>query len=310
MKFGKAVLPLCMGLGLTFGAPAQDPAPPASNTAAAASRDLWLGSGARYVRRWLLLGPISSAQADEIAKPGAAANLTDPRPGAEQKFSGNSSATWRQQGNYGDILDGFSAAGMKDGDAGFAMALVNRASAGDAKLLLGGNVRGIWINGKWIAGGENSQAFAIDGREVTAPFKAGSNVVLLRIERVDRPVLLSLRVVDPGFATETAGNISPFIAADSGDVLRILSGARSPDGEAVRYEAVAPGMVIAETTGPRNQPAEFRTGDWADGTYEVRVTTRNRAGETQYFHLPWFKGDANAAAQNLLADAGAADAGG
>src|SRR6185295_13454192 len=213
MKFGKAVLPLCMGLGLTFGAPAQDPAPPASNTAAAASRDLWLGSEARYVRRWLLLGPISTAQADELAKSGAAA-LMEPRPGDEQRFAGNVIATWRAQGNYGDVLDGFSAAGMKDGDAGFAMALVNRASAGDAKLLLGGNVRGIWINGKWIAGGENSRAFTIDGRDVTAPFNAGSNVVLLRVERVDRPVLLSLRVVDPAFVTDTAGNIAPFIASD------------------------------------------------------------------------------------------------
>jgi hypothetical protein len=151
-----------------------------STAASAARRDLWLGDEGRYVRRWLLLGPVSAARADELAKSGTANRLGE-----------DTAAGWRAQGSYGDILDGFSAAGMKDGDVGFALATVERDAAGDATLLLGGNVRGAWVNGAWVGGGENSPAFVIDGAALPVRFNAGTNRILLRVERVDRPVLLS-----------------------------------------------------------------------------------------------------------------------
>src|SRR4026207_518140 len=112
-----AALLLCVGL--CAGAQVPDPA---SNAAAqAARRDLWLGDEGRYVRRWVLLGPVPPAAADEIARAGSAATRADATRGAEHQFADHGSTKWRAQGSYGDILDGFSAAGMKDGDVGFAL---------------------------------------------------------------------------------------------------------------------------------------------------------------------------------------------
>ena len=74
-------------------------------------------------------------------------------------------------------------------DIGLAMAVVERQAAGEASLLLGGNVRGVWVNGAWAGGGENSPAFVIDGTELRVPMNAGQNRILLRVERLDRPVV-------------------------------------------------------------------------------------------------------------------------
>ena len=302
-RMGKAALLACLGMIVHAHAQA-----PASNTAAAADRELWLDQQGRYVRRWLLLGPISAPKADEIAKSGVAATLAEPRAGDERRFADGAVVSWRALGSYGDVLDGFSAAGMKDGDVGLALAVVERPAAGNARLLLGGNVRGVWVNGAWMGGGENSPAFVIDGSEVQVRLEQGANVILLRVERLDRPVLLSLRVVEPGFTSDTRGNVSPYIASDAGGVLRLMPGTLEGDGAKLHYEVIAPGgRPVAGATMMRNLPVELKTTTWPDGPYEVRVTSRNRAGDPQYAHLPWYKGDAAAHAQRLFADAGAAN---
>ena len=300
----KTTLCAALALGLTLCAGAQQPAP-AANTAAAASRDLWLADEGRYVRQWLLLGPLRTSQADELAKAGAAAQFTSPASGVEQRFADSRVATWRQQGTYGDILDGFS--GKQDGEAGFALATIERASAGDAILLLGGNVRGVWVNGQWNVGADSSPAFIIDGTEVAAKLVAGTNRILLRVERLDRPALLSLRVVQPGFVGDVAGAIAPYIVSATADTLIVASGTRpGAITSAISYDAIAPGgRVMANLGPPRSTPAKFNTVGWPGGPYEIRVAARNELNETAIVHLPWFKGDAQAAAQRLL-DAAAA----
>jgi hypothetical protein len=62
----------------------------------------------------------------------------------EQDFSSGEPLRWHAAYPYGDVLDGFSAAGMRDGEVGLAFATVDWP-AGDAQLLLGGNVRGVWV---------------------------------------------------------------------------------------------------------------------------------------------------------------------
>ena len=51
-----------------------------------------------------------------------------------------------------------------------------------------------------------------------------------------------------------------------------------------------------------------RHAHWQDGPYEVRVTSTNSLGDPVYVHLPWYKGDAQAAAQRVLDAAAAAGA--
>ncbi|MEJ0085500.1 MAG: prolyl oligopeptidase family serine peptidase [Pseudomonadota bacterium] len=292
-------------LGFALCAGAQQPAP-ASNTAAAASRDLWLGDEGRYVRQWLLLGPVRAAQADEIAKPGAATQIGLPTRGTAQNFSDGSAASWRAQGSYGDILDGFSAAGMKDGEAGIALASIERANAGNARLLIGGNVLGVWVNGRWIGGTQSSPAFVIDGATYEAPFNQGTNLVLLRVERLDRPVPLTLRVVEPGFVSESATGMAPYLM-EVGGALQVFPGTTSNASQpTIEYEAIAPGgRVLGTQRAGRAAAATFDATPWPEGPYEIRVRSQNALGETVIVHLPWFKGDAQAAAQRLLEAAAA-----
>jgi len=300
-----AALLLC----LCLCALAQSP-PPAANTAEAARRDLWLGQEGRFVRRWLVLGPMKHAQADELAPLGRAATVTATND-LEQDFTSGAALRWRAAFPYGDVLDGFSAAGMHDSEVGLAFAAVDWPVAGDAQLLLGGNVRGVWVNDAWIGGGESSTAFVIDGSAVPVKLAAGTNRILLRVERIDRPVLLTLRVVAPGFLEQAPSDISPYIATDERDTLRVLPGARGNLAlPKVHYEVIAPGgRLVSEAHQLRNLGAAFDARGWADGPYEVRVTTQNELGENSIVHLPWYKGDAAAAAQRVLAAAAAPGAG-
>ena len=224
---------------------------------------------------------------------GRAAKVIDAAPGASQ---------WRAQRTYGDVLDGFSAGGMQPGDSGLALASVRRARAGKATLLVGGNVRGIWVNGAWLAGAESSMLFRIDGNAYDADLVAGENRILLRVERVDGPVLLTLRVVDPGFVDGVAGGISPYLLTVADGTLILYPGtAATPRLPEIRFEVIAPGgRVVADTAAARDNVATFATRDWPDGPYEVRVTGQNELGTTQTVHLPWYKGDAAADAQKLM----------
>ena len=302
-KCRNAALLLCLCVGVN----AQSP-PPATNTAEAARRDLWLGDEARYVRRWLVLGPMKNSQADEVARLGAAASVAATSE-LEQDFTSGEALRWHVAFPYGDVLDGFS--GMRDGEVGLAFATVDWPAAGDAQLLLGGNVRGVWVNDAWIGGLENSSAFVIDGSALRVKLAAGTNRILLRVERVDRPALVTLRVVVPGFLDRAPSEISPFIDTDERDTLRVLPGARGNLSlPKVHYEVIAPGgRLVADAHQPRNLGVTFKAGGWPDGPYEVRVTTENNIGASTIVHLPWYKGDAAAAAQRALAAAAAANSG-
>jgi dienelactone hydrolase len=274
---------------------------PAANTATAASRDLWLGTEGRYVRQWLLLGPMSAESADSYARLGQVAPSAAPPPDAELAVNG-SVLHFRVGGSYGDVLEPFAGTGMKDGEVGFALTTVERDAAGDASLLLGGNVCGVWANGSWVGGGAASPAFVIDGTEVKVRLRQGSNFILLRIEQFDRPALLTMRVVSPGFVGEPLGGISPYIPSDARGTLRVFSGARpTPNVPKVAYVVIAPGgRVVADATMTRDHEAQFSTTSWPDGPYEVRATTQNALGDTIITHLPWYQGDVGVGAKTLL----------
>ena len=295
-------------VGLLLCAPlcaADTPPAPASNTAEAARRDLWLGDEGRYVRRWLLLGPLSAREADQLARPGSLTYL-DPTPGREQRIGDRVAPAWREQGTYGDILDGFSGSGMKDGEVGLAFAVVDRATTGPATLLVGGNVRGVWVNQQWIGGASGSSgAFVVDGQTFTTRLVQGANRIVLRIERADRPPLVSLRVVEPGFTQDRPGNVAPYIPEDGPARLRVLLGVgRDNPGEQVSYDVIAAGgQAVATRRAHRQEPVEFASRGWKDGAYEVRVSTRSTAGVPVVTWLPWYKGDAKAAGERLLAAA-------
>ncbi len=268
---------------------------PAPNTAAAAQRELWLATEGRYVRTWRVLAPLSAAEADTLAKTGAPTALIDD----------SNAAAWRTHVSYGDVLDAFAGGGMKDGSVGFALATIDWPDAGDAQLLLGGNVRGVWVNGAWNGGAPDSPAFVIDGTRVDVKLEKGVNRILLRVERFDRPVLVSMRVVAPGFVAARSV-IAPYLVAD-GTKLTLSPGTDpKPPNPLVKYEVLAPGgHRVMDTAPPLNRPATIDTANWADGPYEIRASATDAFGKPVAVYLPWFKGDARAAALRVI-DAAAA----
>ncbi|MGD0015349.1 MAG: prolyl oligopeptidase family serine peptidase, partial [Bryobacteraceae bacterium] len=76
----------------------------------------------------------------------------------------------------------------------------------------------------------------------------------------------------------------------------------------VRVKAVgAGGRVLAKRSASRGESVRFDPARWPDGAYEFRCTTRRRNGLLYAVHLPWYKGDAIAAARELVAAGAKAD---
>ncbi|MBC8026242.1 MAG: prolyl oligopeptidase family serine peptidase [Steroidobacteraceae bacterium] len=273
---------------------------PAPNTAAAAQRDLWLAAEGRYVRTWSVLSPLGAAEADALARTGAPTSLSDD----------SSSAAWRTHISYGDVIDAFAGGAMKDGSVGFALATVDWHQAGEAQLLLGGNVRGVWVNGTWNGGAPNSPAFVIDGTRVEVKLGKGANRILLRVERLDRPVLVSMRVVTPGFVA-VRPVISPYLVADGAKLTLFPGTDPKPPNPLVKYEVFAPGgRRVMDTAPPLDRPATIDTTSWASGPYEIRASATDAFGRPVSVYLPYFKGDARAAARRVIDAASAPGADG
>lgn len=283
--------------------------PLAANTAEAAKRDLWLSDEGRYVRRWMLLGPLDATRADEIAKPGVATAFSEAPPGTEQRFADNSAAVWMQQRTYGDTLDPFANSRMKDGEVGFLLATVESSTAADAKLLIGGNVLGAWVNGAWVGGDANSPEFVVDGLSMRTSLKAGTNRILLRVQRLDRPLRVTLRVVEPGFIDDLSANIEAYIPSDPPGKLSVRLPREDLGTDEAGVEVIAPGgRVMATAAINVVEPITFTTTSWENGPYEVRVRGQSLGREPKIVHLPWYQGDPQPDVARVLAAASAPDA--
>ena len=73
-------------------------------------------------------------------------------------------------------------------------------------------------------------------------------------------------------------------------------------------EGLAPGgTIVASGRAPRGRKLTLDASGWPDGPYEVRFTTTTASGKTWATHLPWFKGDARAAAAAVVEKARGVD---
>jgi dienelactone hydrolase len=76
----------------------------------------------------------------------------------------------------------------------------------------------------------------------------------------------------------------------------------------VTVQAVAAGgKVLAEEVAARGDAVRFDPSRWPDGACEIRCTTQKPDGLLFATHLPWYKGDAIAAAHELVAAGAKAD---
>lgn len=286
--------------------------------------------GAGPVRVWLVCGDFPNP-VEEGAFPGANAPRTGlvtdylkehggeaairPVAGLAHKRPDGTVATWTSYTSPQDSIDFltvFPDRPVTDVVA-YAFTTITQREAGAALLAVGSDdgVR-IWVNGKLVHDHPVRRGLRLDEDIVAASLKAGENAVLVKVEQGVGGWGLAMRVIEEGEARLLAlSAFSPALEPDAGQLivrtdgaLARLDAARAP----VRVDVIAPGGVaVASQTAPRGDTVRFDPARWADGPYEVVCQMTTPAGRPLFTYLPWYKGDARAAARRLLDSAPQAD---
>jgi len=267
----------------------------------------------RFIRAWQFLGPLPLA-----LDPSPAAGEGALRPSQPLARPGHPETRWVASQSWGDIVDVAGAIGAAQyrgadaaPEAAYAHAIVTRERAGDALLSLGadGGVR-VWINSVLAYRGDGHRGFSFDAIRAPVHFNQGENHVLIKLEHRTGPWRFALRVLEPGQIVARRGEIVPAIVGAAPGELAVRTGAGPrPDGAPVRLDVVAAGgRIVASREAARGEVVRLDPSPWPDGAYEIRLTTTTAFGARDATFLPWYKGDALAAARRLVDAASAAPA--
>lgn len=278
----------------------------------------WTRSNERYIRQWLVVGafkPAASTNAletDFLTENGGETGIK-PSSGLAHKRADGPPAKWHPVDSWGDafgIMDSLDQGG--DGAAAYAFAAIKRPVAGRALLSLGSEspIRA-WVNGKLVIDRNLDRSLTFDEDAVDIDLNAGENSLLVKVVQLAGRSAFSVRLLESGsLLARGKAEIGPSIVASRTGELTVKTdvGNPHPDLKPVTVEVVAPGgKVVFTKTVPRGATVTIPAKPFADGPYEVRCTTRTLAGRLFATHLAWYKGDAIAAARELLAAAGTAD---
>lgn len=273
----------------------------AATQSAGPLRDLWSRGSERFVRNWLVLGPVAaSAHLD--------ANALHPTPGAAQTLSEGVTSKWAAYTAYQDTADllavfdrPVSRGRHADPEVAYACTTIIREQDGDAVVSLGSdNAVQLWVNGKLVHEQLSDRAFEFDGDQIPVRLPKGENRVLLRFVRVSGPSRFALRVLESGFARPRLTQIAPSILQGATNELAVKTHSHAEPGGSVQLEVLAAGgRIVARSEAARGEVVRFETGDWRDGAYEVRVTTQSAGRRRVTSYLRWYKGDAITAARRL-----------
>jgi len=275
----------------------------------------WARSDGWFVKTWLVAGPFAEPlDSDPLAGQGGEAALKG-RVDAELKRADGTVVRWKESTSWSDAFGVDEALGLTAPDSGtaYAYALVKRAAAGPALLSVGSDdgVR-VWVNGKLVHERRGTRPLTFDEDRVPVELGAGENAVLVKTEQRRGPWAFSLRVLEPGTLLVPVKEIGPAVldeeSSPTSPVVRTDVASPAPGGAEVTADLIAPGgFVVASGRAPRGGTLTLGAAGWADGPYEVRFTTTAAAGSTWTTHLPWFKGDARAAAAAVVEKAKGVD---
>jgi dienelactone hydrolase len=269
-------------------------------------RDPWARGSERFVRKWLVLGPVAAASAHLDA------NALQPAPGSAQALSEGVTSKWTAYAAYHDTVDllevfprPISRGRNADPEVAYAYTTTMRAEDGDAIVSLASdNAVQLWVNGKLVHDQQSDRAFEFDGDQIPVRFAKGENRLLLKVVRVSGPSRLALRVLEAGFIGSRLTEIAPSILQAGANELAIRTHSHAEPGNSVQVEVFAAGgRAVARSQGTRGEVVHFETGTWSDGAYEVRLATQAADGHRVTSYLRWYKGDAIAAARRLLEQA-------
>jgi predicted esterase len=293
-------------------------------------RMIWSRNNERYLRRWLMLGPLlpeSERQAAPSASPLKAPMDIDfladdggeaavrPVENMARKQEGGTALKWHALSSFHDIVNfGEPFPGPPvEKTVGYAFAKVQRPSSGMALLSVGSSsALRIWLNGKLVYENRTPRTLTPDEDRIEVKMEAGENALLVKSERRAAPWTFCLRILEPGANLTRRAEIGPTIleteSTPSSLLIRTDIASASADEAPVVVEVVgAGGKILAKQTAPRGARVTLDTRPWPNAAYEIRCTTRTFAGQHFAAHLPWYKGDSLGAANALIDAASTAD---
>lgn len=274
-------------LCLSVAAPAQMPAPPVAPQLKEQMRLPWTRNDTLFIRDWKFAGSFDCTLDGDC--PAAA----DPK--------------WQAQYSYDDGIEFDPIQGQRDDRIGYATATVTRAQAGKALLSVGSlNAIRVSVNGKEVLARDGRRPRTADEDQVEVDLKRGANTLLVKTASTGSFIV---RVLETGTVLERQAEIGPrLIESADGITVKTDLDAR-PDLAPVVVEVVRPGgSVVTRTEVSRGSEVPLNSTAWADGPYDVRLTTRTARGLLYATQLSWYKGDALAKARELAAEAARADA--
>ena len=310
------LLAFCVAwLATAVPAVSQQPTAPEATRPENGPRTPWERTDGWFVKTWLVAGPFAEAlDVDPIAGQGGEAALKG-AANAEIRKPDGTVVRWKESTSWSDAFSVEDPLGLRAPDSGtaYAYAVVKRAAAGPALLSVGSDdgMR-VWVNGKLVHERRGPRPLVADEDRVPVELGAGDNAVLVKSEQRRGPWAFSLRVLEPGTVLAPMAEIGPAVLEEESSastlVVRTDVPSPAPGGADVTVEVIAPGgAVLASGRAPRGAKLTLAPAGWPDGPYEVRFTTTTAAGKTWTTHLPWFKGDARAAAAAVIEKANRVD---
>ncbi len=289
-------------------------------------RLLWPAKAGSAVRTWLVCGEFGIPHDDdEVIRPdeleaglandylhghGGEAGIR-PLLGWTHLRADGSQAPWAkydartEQVHFSNALPGRPGFGA----VWYAFTSVTRPLGGTAVLRLGSdNTVKVWVNGEPVHTHAVEQENAYTDL-VAVPLRAGENAVLVKVAQ-RTPGGFTFRVLELAQAQvmeDVTPRIAPYIVATD-DLHPATLTVATDDGRGnlmlnkipVAIAVVGPdGKVMATQTVTRGAQARFDCAVWTDGPYEIRLTTTDN-NKRRTVYLPWYRGDALAAARQLV----------
>lgn len=269
-------------------------------------RQPWQRDDTNFIRDWKVAGAFKCDLASDCLDiPGGEAAA---KPDSDQKRADGSVLEWHEEHEWDDSVGFDAISGERDGAIAYAATTLNRTRAGKAQLSVG-SVDGIrvWVNGKRVLTRDARRSLTPDEDSVEIDLAVGANTLLVK-SAVDGS--FTVRVLEPGTVLRRASEIGPSLIELQTEMFSVRTDVDSARAAADPVDIAvvkAGGDIVFTSRAKRGQIVAVDAKGWADGPYEVRVSTRTPTGLLYVNYLPWFKGDSLAFARQLSADAASAD---
>ncbi len=274
-----------------------------------------------FLRTWLICGPFPNPPASGTA--GARQGLTvdylggeaavRPADGTVQSLPGGGEVKWfahtapRDKVDFRQLFT--SRSKPVEQVVAYAYTTITRPAEEHTVISVGSDdgVR-LWVNGALALDHAIDRGAQPDQELVPVTLRAGENTLLIKVDQGNGDWGLYLRVLKPGEARLLdQQRLSPLLSPQSdANTLVILTdaGPTTSARPSVHVEVLAAGgTVVAEQRLRRGDAARFGARGWKEGPYEAVLTMALPDGREKIAYVPWYKGDAQAAAVRIVAAA-------